>query len=408
MTDKWIEDIREKMSTCEVDEPAGLHDMIFARQASSTPVRSRFRIMILSGAVAASVIILLSLACFWRIIEPGANDIPVLMAQKEISVKTISAEVSDRPLHVAQVEKRLNSSARPKPVASVAAPQPEQTDNSAAHDNLSSKQPEKNSSGTASSLSKQTHEDEPVQNDATDLIISRKRKSGLSVGAFTSGAFGSADRQSSAVSPCASTYRWLESSDFGDVLSPLVRSRAANDIDMREIDMHHNLPLRFGLSVRYDFNSRFGIESGLVYSRLSSDLSGGARQNIKGQQVLHYMGVPLNIKYRIASWRSFSLYASAGVMMEKCVDGSLTKEELSNTSSDIKTSSIGISEDALQWSSNIAADLQFDITRHIGVYIEPGISYYFDNRSEVRNIYKDRPFNFNLNLGLRYTFGSTR
>ena len=94
--------------------------------------------------------------------------------------------------------------------------------------------------------------------------------------------------------------------------------------------------------------------------------------------------------------------------MEKCVDGSLTKEELSNTSSDIKTSSIGISEDALQWSSNIAADLQFDITRHIGVYIEPGISYYFDNRSEVRNIYKDRPFNFNLNLGLRYTFGSTR
>ena len=408
MTDKWIEDIREKMSTCEVDEPAGLHDMIFARQASSTPVRSRFRIMILSGAVAASVIILLSLACFWRIIDPGANDIPVLMAQKEISVKTISAEVSDRPLHVAQVEKRLNSSARPKPVASVAAPQPEQTDNSAADDILSSKQPEKNSSGTASSLRKQTHADEPVQNDATDLIISRKRKSGLSVGAFTSGAFGSADRQSSAVSPCASTYRWLESSDFGDVLSPLVRSRAANDIDMREIDMHHNLPLRFGLSVRYDFNSRFGIESGLVYSRLSSDLSGGARQNIKGQQVLHYMGVPLNIKYRIASWRSFSLYASAGVMMEKCVDGSLTKEELSNTSSDIKTSSIGISEDALQWSSNIAADLQFDITRHIGGYIEPGISYYFDNRSEVRNIYKDRPFNFNLNLGLRYTFGSTR
>ena len=73
MTDKWIEDIREKMSTCEVDEPAGLHDMIFARQASSTPVRSRFRIMILSGAVAASVIILLSLAClvFGRLILAG-------------------------------------------------------------------------------------------------------------------------------------------------------------------------------------------------------------------------------------------------------------------------------------------------------------------------------------------------
>lgn len=50
--------------------------------------------------------------------------------------------------------------------------------------------------------------------------------------------------------------------------------------------------------------------------------------------------------------------------------------------------------------------MQLDITRHIGVYIEPGISYYFDNNSDVRNIYKDRPLNFNLNIGLRFTFGS--
>lgn len=37
----------------------------------------------------------------------------------------------------------------------------------------------------------------------------------------------------------------------------------------------------------------------------------------------------------------------------------------------------------------------------MSAYVEPGVSRYFDNRSEVENIYKDKPTNFNLNVGLR-------
>lgn len=39
------------------------------------------------------------------------------------------------------------------------------------------------------------------------------------------------------------------------------------------------------------------------------------------------------------------------------------------------------------------------------MYVEPGISYYFDDGSPISTIYKEKPVNFNLNLGLRFTFG---
>ena len=38
----------------------------------------------------------------------------------------------------------------------------------------------------------------------------------------------------------------------------------------------------------------------------------------------------------------------------------------------------------------------------LGIYAEPGFSYYFDNGSFVETVYRERPFNFSLSLGLRF------
>ena len=63
-----------------------------------------------------------------------------------------------------------------------------------------------------------------------------------------------------------------------------------------------------------------------------------------------------------------------------------------------------MSIDKLQFSVVAAAGLQFNITDRFGIYAEPGMSYYFDNGSEVSTIYKDRPFNFDMKIGLRFSF----
>ena len=42
----------------------------------------------------------------------------------------------------------------------------------------------------------------------------------------------------------------------------------------------------------------------------------------------------------------------------------------------------------------------------LGIYIEPGVKHYFNNHSRVRNFFKDKPNNFNLQFGLRLNVGN--
>ena len=41
-------------------------------------------------------------------------------------------------------------------------------------------------------------------------------------------------------------------------------------------------------------------------------------------------------------------------------------------------------------------------TRHqLGIYAEPGLRYYLKNNSKVNNFFKDQPFNWTLQVGIR-------
>ena len=46
--------------------------------------------------------------------------------------------------------------------------------------------------------------------------------------------------------------------------------------------------------------------------------------------------------------------------------------------------------------------MQLNIVKQLGVYVEPGVKYYFDNGSMVQNVFKDHPCNFSLQVGLRF------
>ena len=58
--------------------------------------------------------------------------------------------------------------------------------------------------------------------------------------------------------------------------------------------------------------------------------------------------------------------------------------------------------DRVQLSGKASLGAQYDITPKVGLYIEPGAKYYFDNGSHVENTFKDKKLNFNLQFGLRF------
>lgn len=167
----------------------------------------------------------------------------------------------------------------------------------------------------------------------------------------------------------------------------------------------HRLPVRVGLNVAYRLTDRLSVETGVSYTRLSSDMKDGTKDNYSsGSQKLDYIGVPLNVKYRALGYRRLSVYASAGLLTEKCVSGKTTHEYVISGEKK-KHEAEDVAAKPWQLSVNAALGAQFDVLRNVGVYVEPGVSYYFDDRSPLSTIYKEKPLNFNLNLGIRYTIG---
>ena len=169
-----------------------------------------------------------------------------------------------------------------------------------------------------------------------------------------------------------------------------------------ETKAHHRQPLRIGASLRYALGKRWSVDAGLAYTRLRSDLTSKAA-NVEhlSQQTLHYLGVPLNVSYRIVGKRRLHLYASAGVMAEKLVKGKKTSvSKYSGVPTDEETQRV--KEKNAQLSVNAALGAEYMIADRLSVFAEPGVSYHFDNGSNISSIYKERPTNFNLNVGLRF------
>ncbi len=180
----------------------------------------------------------------------------------------------------------------------------------------------------------------------------------------------------------------------------------ANDTrEQAYTDVKHHQPITFGLTLRYNLNERWSVASGLTYSQLSSELhSGSGNYYYDDRQTLHYIGLPLNVAYTFWQNQKISAYLSTGGLVEKNVAGRLTSKYYIDNQLETTTRE-KISTDQLQWSYNTTIGLGYRISNHIGLYAEPGISWYFKNSSELETIYKENPLQFNLRLGLRFTLG---
>lgn len=170
----------------------------------------------------------------------------------------------------------------------------------------------------------------------------------------------------------------------------------------------HKIPVKVGLTARYNITGRLGVETGLTYSILSSSVKTGNSETGKnwstGSQTLHYLGIPLNISFNILNSRYVNIYVTGGGMMEKSISGSIKTDEYVDGKF-ARTLKTNISPKGLQWSVNAAAGVQANILPQLGFFVEPGVSHHFKNSSRVRSIYTDKPTDFSLGFGLRYSFG---
>jgi hypothetical protein len=157
----------------------------------------------------------------------------------------------------------------------------------------------------------------------------------------------------------------------------------------------HKQPISFGLTLSYPITKRLSVSTGAVYTRLSSDfLTIVQNHQIKRHQVLHYVGIPLNLQFSVWQWRGLDLYLAAGGQVDWNVAAKANTDGVDQK----------MDKDRMQWSIGGSLGVQYHIVPQVGLYAEPGIRHYFNNGSSISNFYKDKPTNFNLQLGLRFDF----
>ena len=163
----------------------------------------------------------------------------------------------------------------------------------------------------------------------------------------------------------------------------------------------HKQPVKVGATAKFHLSNRWSVETGLEYSYLSSqfDFENGTNTVSTEKQQLHYVGIPLKAGYSFVKTKRLTVYATAGGEMEKLVKGKSTTQYPGESNKPDMAQNI--SEKRPQFSVMAAAGAEYGINKTVGIYAEPGISHHFNNDSEVENIYKKRPTNFSISLGVR-------
>ena len=440
MKRNWKEDIHDRLGNFETDAPDGLWEDIRQRMAQTEPAQAEKRqtpfvlqpaLRRTACAAAACLALVAGYQYFAdggketvsgvKVAQGGVADIPTnrYVAKNAVApAATVYAQTQNSPAVLqsnGRVEQTADAIAQPTKndeSAQISTSQHLNTSTSQPHNPSTPQHPNTSTSQHLNPSTSQPHNTSTSQplNPSTSLLAytpadnSRGRHEGAARWTLST----SAMTGMGASSVTNSTATYVEAVGPDDVIwadNPQLGIGIFNQGKSVKTEYKHRLPVRVGLNVAYRLTDRLSVESGVSYTRLSSDMKDGTKNNYSSSsQKLDYIGVPLNVKYRAFGYRRLSVYASAGLLTEKCVSGKTTHEYVISGEKK-KHEAEDVAAKPWQLSVNAALGAQFDVLRNVGVYVEPGVSYYFDDRSPLSTIYKEKPLNFNLNLGVRYTIG---
>lgn len=415
--DKWINRIQQKMEHYEADVPEGLYDDIVAemqrrglkplaatsRKAPVVPLWTQ-RIAALAAVAAAVVVAVFVLTPSAPEMAPTAS-LPTTHAVQPSAVATATdAHTAGESSSLVSAVRRWKATLSPTAVREVML-----ADNTtpAATTPLYNIEPEpecevmeqRPTDADSQTATKPTATSKPVSPSGSTVrkterrVIhypSTHRSHPMSIGAYVRGA---QSGNSVIPSELPDGGGFLADNDVygsGDLIHPsrvpmLPMGRSGGRT-------HHKLPVKGGLSLRYSLDDRWSVQTGVNYSYHSSEIEMGGEDI---DQQLHFIGVPVAVGYNVWGNRHVNVYLTAGGEVEKLVKGRRTVSYTGQQrNEDVKMS-------RPQLSVQMSAGAEYRATRAVSLYIEPGVSYHFDNGSGVSTIYSDKPFEFGLSMGVR-------
>ena len=165
----------------------------------------------------------------------------------------------------------------------------------------------------------------------------------------------------------------------------------------------YGIPASVGAGVRIGIAPKWSIGTGVNYTLLTRKFfgnyisvgeSGAIQKDISSdiRESQHFIGIPVNFYYDIVNRNSINLYAYAGGAAEKCV-----ADRFQVLGTDINHTE---KVKGIQLSANLGMGVEFMLGRHLGIYLDPSIRYFFDN-NQPKSIRTAQPLMFGFEMGLR-------
>ena len=421
MKKQWNKDIRDQLKDFPKKAPEGLLDDIksemMRRGLSPSPVADKpkhlypqvFRRV---ASVAAVLLILLGLSLLWK--KPAT--LPVVSEYPDVCI------TEEKPLEepsLAIPSENLMAKAEKKVVSSSAQTNVKEEENTALQEEEAKDKEEKQPQDKETQETKKEYTPTSSKPKWT-YNVSKRKKSSFSIGIHYSGVVAQSDLRmgkgdydllapppSNPITPPNPSGGAPENPDYsnGADTTSVALSRGLHSVyniyNFSGRATHH-LPVKFGLSLRYVLNERWNLQSGLTYSYLASDLEETRMEdkyNIK--QKLHYLGIPLQVGYRIGEGKQFRSYIAFGGQVEKQISGKATiRHSKKNLLQD--TSTQNVSDKKLLFSALASIGAEYMLGNDFSLYVEPGIHYYFKNGNRLQTHYNEQPLNINLTVGFRF------
>jgi len=184
-----------------------------------------------------------------------------------------------------------------------------------------------------------------------------------------------------------------------------------------EFELEHKQPISFGITVSKQIVPRLSLETGLVYTRLSSKIKSNSIFHIKESQTFDYLGIPLSLNYTLYELGKAKFYISAGGMIQKDINGKYISNmdySISELDGKIAADDIfytepfyirqKIEQSKPQFSAHATLGASYPLYKKLYIYGTIGGAYYFDAGNKYRTIYSDRKTQLNLNLGVKLDF----
>lgn len=379
MKGDWTDKLKTRLEGHEMTPPSDLWTGINEQMGFATQPARASVVAIWRWATVAAVV--LALVGFFALYENNEADYSIpneLITEEAIIPKTMEETIIEKqPI----AKKQHNIIPQVKPQESVGVTIVEEyvevVDMTAVQQEKSQKRP------TTKEVVETYHHNVPIQQTKA-----KSKKQRLSVALNASGGLSNSKTESMHVEPVYGAAPGTPPHRMyylGDVFEPKkVQERKASK---------HAFPIRLGIKLSYPLNDRLSLQSGVGYTLLKSDLSYSSMQI--GQQ-LHYIGVPLGLRYQLWNSGRFSLYGAVGAMLEKCVKNSSELPSAFTNAALINT------EKPWQCSLNAALGAEYRLDKAIGIYLEPGVGYFFEDGTSVEHYYTEHPLVPSLEIGLRW------